>query len=275
MTTSIKATKANAISTLISGLAILGFQHQLMVMFEINETLPFIIVGGVITFFSLTMFIEIKKQRALALLWIVAQDTLFVLASIVILILQPFDISTTGYVIIGLLLLPILYFIKSQSKGIIEMDTIDYVGTKRLTFNRVVKASKKTVWDVITDIENYHEVASNIDKVEIVSGEGEGMVRSCSHGNDSWTETCTLWEDQNQYSFVVDTNAPDYPYPFKYLKGTWKVNEINTRETEIIMIFDFEFKKPYQKLLLYPMLKWKFSKVAQNLLKKWEKIIIN
>ncbi len=275
MTTSIKATKANAISTLISGLAILGFQHQLMVMFEINKTLPFIIVGGVITFFSLTMFIEIKKQRALALLWIVAQDILFVLASIVILILQPFDISTTGYVIIGLFLLPILYFIKSQSKGIIEMDTIDHVGTKRLTFSRVLKASKKTVWDVITDIENYHEVASNIDKVEIVSGEGEGMVRSCSHGNDSWTETCTLWEDQNQYSFVVDTNAPDYPYPFKYLKGTWKVNEINTRETEIIMIFDFEFKKPYQKLLLYPMLKWKFSKVAQNLLKKWEKIIIN
>ncbi|WP_298478780.1 SRPBCC family protein [uncultured Maribacter sp.] len=274
MTTSIKATKANAISTLISGLAILGFQHQLMVMFEINETLPFIIVGGVITFFSLTMFMEIKKQRALALLWIVAQDTLFVLASIVILILQPFDISTTGYVIIGLFLLPILYFIKSQSKGIIQMDVIGHSGTKRLTFSRVVKASKNTVWDVITDIENYHEVASNIDKVEIVSGEGEGLVRSCSHGNDSWTETCTLWEDQNQYSFVVNTNAPDYPYPFKYLKGTWKVNETNTRETEIIMIFDFEFKKSYQKLLLYPMLKWKFSKVAQNLLKKWEKIIV-
>jgi ribosome-associated toxin RatA of RatAB toxin-antitoxin module len=59
------------------------------------------------------------------------------------------------------------------------------------------------------------------------------------------------------------------------LKGTWKVNQISNEKTEIEMIFDFEFNKSFQKLILYPILKWKFSKVGKDLLKKWEGIIEN
>ncbi|MCH7910771.1 MAG: S26 family signal peptidase, partial [Candidatus Hydrogenedentes bacterium] len=32
--------------------------------------------------------------------------------------------------------------------------------------------------------------------------------------------------EEKQYSFEVDTSAADYPYPFKSLKGTWRINEI-------------------------------------------------
>lgn len=275
MNTSIKATKSNAISTLISGLLIVGFHNQLANIFAINQKLPFLIIGGIITFFSLTMFIEIKKQRALALLWIIVQDALFVIVSLGIAILQPFDISNTGYMLIAGFTIPIIYFIIIQSKGIIEMDNLNSKGVKQITYSHTIEAPKKVVWEVITDLENYHKVASNIDDVKIVSGEGKGLVRKCSHGKDSWTETCTLWEEESHYSFEVNTTAPNYPYPFKFLKGTWATNEISNSETEIVMHFEFEFKKPYQKLLLYPIMKWQFSKIGADLLKNWEIIILS
>lgn len=270
MSISKRATKLNAISTFISGVGILVFHKQLMSIFELNNNIPFLMVGGVITFFSLTMFLEIKKQRALSILLIIVQDTLFVSASIFVLITRPFDISDTGYLLIGLFLIPILFFIIYQSIGLARMDSKNGTNIKFMTFKREVNAAKKEVWDTISDIENYHKVASNIDNVKIISGEGKGMVRTCSHGKDSWSETCTIWENEKQYSFLIDTKAPDYPYPFKYLKGTWKVDEIDIRRSEITMIFEFEYMKKFHNLILHPLLKFKFSKVCIEIMDNWQ-----
>ncbi|TGV02267.1 type II toxin-antitoxin system RatA family toxin [Flavivirga rizhaonensis] len=270
MKTSQKATRLNAIATFISGIGILVFQKQLMSIFEINNDAPFLVVGGVITFFSLTMFIEIKKQRALAILWIITQDLLFVLASIYILITQPFNISDTGYLLIGLFLIPIIFFIIYQSIGLAKIDSKNGTRIKTLSFKRKVKAHKSRVWQGISDVANYHKVAPNIDSSKVVSGEKKGMVRSCSHGKDSWTETCTLWEDEKQYSFTVNTSAPDYPYPLKSLKGIWIVNESSDNKNEIVMIFEFEYKNYLQNILIHPLMKHRFTKVCAKLLDNWQ-----
>jgi len=270
MNTSQRATELNAITTLLSGLGILVFQKQLMNIFEISSNTPFLIVGGVITFFSLTMFVEIKKQRALAILWIIIQDILFVLASIFVLIKRPFNISDTGYLLIELFLIPIIFFIIYQSIGLAKMDSKKGTNIKFMSFKRMINANKKEVWNTISDIENYHKVASNIDNVKIISGEGKGMVRSCSHGKDSWSETCTLWENEKQYSFLIDTKAPDYPYPFKNLKGTWKVDEIENDKSEITMEFEFEYTKKIHNILLHPLLKMKFTKVCIEIMDNWQ-----
>jgi len=270
MNTSKKATKLNAIATLSSGVGILAFHKQLMSIFELNNIIPFLIVGGVITFFSLTMFIEIRKQRALAILWIIVQDVLFVLASVIVLIIRPFHISDGGYLLIELFLIPIIFFIVYQSKGLARMDSKNGSNLKFMSFKRIVNANKKRVWNTISDIENYHKVAANIDNVEIISGEGEGMVRSCSHGKDSWSETCTLWENEKQYSFLIDTQSPDYPYPFKNLKGTWKIDEIDKSKSEITMEFEFEYTKKIHKIILHPLLRWKFSKACIGIMDNWQ-----
>lgn len=273
MTTSIKATKINAISTFISGVGILIFHRSLVSIFETGDSLAFLIVGGIITYFSLTMFIEIKKQRALALLWIITQDLLFFIASIYVLITKPFAISNTGYLLIGLFLIPIAFFIIYQSIGLSKMDAIKGTNTKRMAFKRRVKAKKSKAWEVISDVGNYHKVAPNIDHSQIISGHEKGMIRSCSHGKDSWTETCSLWEDEKQYSFIVDTSAPGYPFPLKSLQGNWQVNGITEDETEIIMNFEFEYKKPFQNLLIHPVMKHQFTKICKELLDNWQRMI--
>lgn len=195
---------------------------------------------------------------------------LWVIGSIVLLLWNPFNVSTEGNVIIGIVAFIVLQLGLGQARGLARIDEGNKKGEKLFKFKRIVKATKSKVWEIISDVGNYHEVAPNIDGSKVISGKDKGMVRSCYHGKDSWTETCVLWEDEKQYSFMVDTQAPDYPYPLKTLKGTWIVDEISSNENEITMVFEFEYKKAIQNILVHPLMKYKFTKVCKELLDNWQ-----
>lgn len=111
------------------------------------------------------MFYEWKRLRALALLLILLQDTLFVLGCLVILLWQPLAISTAGYVLIALFSLIIVFFIVFQSIGLAQLDALPETNTIVLLLKTVVKADKESCWQVIADLESYHKVVPNIDAV--------------------------------------------------------------------------------------------------------------
>lgn len=270
MNTLNKALTANFITSLCTGLILLIFQKAVANIFGVQPHPVFPVIGAGLLLFALTIALEIKKQRSLAILWISIQDLMWVAGSTTILIIQPFDISTTGYWIIDIVAMLVLIYAIFQLIGLGRMDTRN--GAKVMSFRRVVKADKKMVWNIVTDLGNYHKVAPNIDDVKIISGEGKGMIRSCSHGKDSWEETCTLWVEEKMYAFEVDTTAPDYPFPFSYLKGTWEVNPINKTETEILMEFEAVYKKKIYNSLMHPLAKIKFGKVGEELLDNWQKM---
>ncbi|MEO1247563.1 MAG: SRPBCC family protein [Pseudomonadota bacterium] len=97
-------------------------------------------------------------------------------------------------------------------------------GTLIATVRRAVDAPPETVWGVMTDHPGYADVASNISRVEVLSGEGIGMQRRCyGRKGESWAETCDLFEDGRSFGFKVHTEAPDYPYPISGLEGRWSV----------------------------------------------------
>ena len=89
---------------------------------------------------------------------------------------------------------------------------------------RSVEAPVDAVWQVMIDHPAYADVADNIAKVEVVSGQGLGMKRKC-YGlkGESWSETCDIFEDGHLFGFKIHTDAPDYPYPFAELSGRWSV----------------------------------------------------
>ncbi len=260
----------NGVLAFTSGLVMVFMREQLAQIFGLADSSPLMITGIVVTVFGLTVLAEVKMQRALASLWIILQDTLWVIGTIILVVWQPFDLTAAAYWIIALYALPVLVFIWFQSYGLSLLDSKLGSARKIFTFKRRVFATKKRAWEVMSDVSRYHEVAPNIDGTQIISGQGQGLVRRCSHGKDSWKETCTLWDEGNAYSFEVGTNAPDYPYPLKFLKGTWSTNYINADETEVVMEFEFEYKKSYQTLFLHPIMKFKFTKVCQKLLDNWQ-----
>ncbi len=120
-------------------------------------------------------------------------------------------------------------------------------GEQHFTAERIVNAPKDKVWDIISDVGNYHEVtAPNISKVEILKGSGLGMVRECSApSGHSWEEVCTIWEPGEVFGFQVNTDREDYPFPLKSLSGLWKVEEVDANHTRILLDFSYEFQNAF------------------------------
>ncbi|MEE9361935.1 MAG: hypothetical protein V3U92_04990 [Cellulophaga sp.] len=69
----------------------------------------FWIAGLVLIYFSLTIWYEIGKQRRLAVLWIIIQDFIWVIGSLILILLNPFKITQTGNIIIGIVAILVLF----------------------------------------------------------------------------------------------------------------------------------------------------------------------
>ena len=97
-------------------------------------------------------------------------------------------------------------------------------GALSFRVSRKVNAPASLVWNVMTDHPGYADVASNITRVEVISGDGLGMQRRCYGPKaENWRETCTHFDDGHSFGFRVHTEAPDYPYPIAELNGLWAV----------------------------------------------------
>lgn len=265
-----KSLRINAYFSSLSGLLLIVLNSQMAKLFGTSNNSIFWIVGIALIYFAGTIIFEIKRLRPLAILWIIIQDFTWVATSFFILIVSPFEISKEGNGIIAIVALVVLFMGMNQAKALSKLDSVENKRTKYFRFERKVNSTKQNVWKVISDVSNYHKVAPNIDDVKIISGKGNGMVRSCSHGKDSWTETCTMWNEEKSYSFEVNTASPDYPYPFKFLKGTWEIEVIDASHSNIVMVFEFQYKRKFQNWLLHPFLKGKFKKTAEELLDNWQ-----
>ncbi len=265
----------NGIFSLLTGLSLIIFKNRIAQWFGQDKSLVFLIIGLCLLYFSYSIFKQLKNPETDAVFYIILQDLIWVVTSMVILLFKPFNTTTLGNQIIAGVAFIVWFFSVGQSVGLAQTDSIQGKGMKRLSFERVINASKEYTWKTISDVSNYHKVAPNIDSVEIISGEGKGMIRSCSHKKDNWTEVATLWDEGEQYSFQVDTDAEDYPYPLKYLRGTWKVEKISENQTKIKMIFEFTYKRKIHNLLIHPLMKKKFSKISGELLDNWQNQLEN
>ncbi|WP_298530868.1 hypothetical protein [uncultured Algibacter sp.] len=102
-----KSLRINAYFSGISGIILIIFNKQFADLLGIS-TSPFWITGLVLIFFMGTIIYEIKKQRRLAILWIITQDLIWVSTSLFILIAKPFGITRAGHYIIGFIALIVL-----------------------------------------------------------------------------------------------------------------------------------------------------------------------
>ncbi len=150
-------------------------------------------------------------------------------------------------------------------------------GEQHFTAQRIIYAPKAQVWDIISDVGNYHEVtAPNIDHVEIVKGQGLGMKRVCSAPDgSSWEETCTLWNPGKEFQFKVNTERNDYPFPLKSLSGSWKVETVSPFQTRLILDFTYEFTNPFLSGYFLSIGTKQAEKDTEFLLDNWQKLAEN
>jgi polyketide cyclase/dehydrase/lipid transport protein len=191
-----------------------------------------ILAGGLFLFaLSLVLPVTNRYVSQAEVMLIVALDLVWIAASAAFVIFGYEWLTMSGIAIIEAVAVFVGIFALGQFLGarkiqppLSRASVTAGEGFITASVRRAVTASPATVWKVMNDHPGYADVAENLTKVEVVSGEGKGMLRRCyGSKGESWTETCNTFEDGKSYGFNVHTDAPDYPYPIKDLKGHWSV----------------------------------------------------
>jgi hypothetical protein len=111
-------------------------------------------------------------------------------------------------------------------------------------------------------------IAPNLSAVEVMSGDGVGMVRQCSllDGRE-WKETCTGWDEGHSYSFDIDKNT--YPFPIETMTGEWSVDD-HGQGSRITMRFRVEPTDHPASRQFVRMLKSTFGPTLESILDAWQ-----
>ncbi|WP_151675433.1 hypothetical protein [Patiriisocius marinus] len=118
-----RALKTNALFSSISGIILILLNKPIAKLFGTSNNTVFWIIGLALIYFSITIRYEIKKQRKLAINWIIIQDYIWVLGSLILIIINPFEITLIGNLIIGTIALIVLYMGINQMIGLKKSTT--------------------------------------------------------------------------------------------------------------------------------------------------------
>jgi hypothetical protein len=109
---------ANATFSTASGILLSIFPEKFAELFEVNNALIFRIIGVVLLFFAGFVFSQVKKYDVKLVKFIISQDALWVVGSLLLVLLQPFGISQTGNNMIAGVAVIIFLFAVGQIQGL-------------------------------------------------------------------------------------------------------------------------------------------------------------
>ena len=100
----------NATFSSLSGLGLIFLHQKIAELFHLENTTVFWVLGIGLLFFAITILIQIKKQNRKGVLFIIGQELLWVVGSLLLLILNPCSISSFGNIAIGIVAGIVLLF---------------------------------------------------------------------------------------------------------------------------------------------------------------------
>lgn len=131
-----------------------------------------------------------------------------------------------------------------------------------------VPAPARDVWAVITDHDLYGRLAPNLSGVRVLTGNGPDLVRTCSNTKgQTWTETCTLWDDGHR--FDVDVHTDGYPYPLQVMRGSWWVEPDGAHHSIAGMDFLLQPRSGLRGRLFAAAMQAAFPFVLRRILRGW------
>jgi hypothetical protein len=108
----------NAIFSGFSGSVMTIFAQDIAKLFGLENGVAFRGIGIALLFFALTVWYESRRLRPAFVYWIIIQDALWVLGSLILLIFKPFGISDSGNFLIAAVALIVVFFGWRQWVGI-------------------------------------------------------------------------------------------------------------------------------------------------------------
>jgi hypothetical protein len=124
-------------------------------------------------------------------------------------------VSGEGAMLLGLLAVPVAALAVGQwraAAATVEGASSEAPPIEAVRVEVTSNADPAALWAAVGDHALFGRLAANLERVEVVEGEGEGLVRRCvARGGADWTETCTIWDPGHRHAVEVDPSG--YPYP--------------------------------------------------------------
>ncbi|OLS27377.1 MAG: hypothetical protein HeimC2_12150 [Candidatus Heimdallarchaeota archaeon LC_2] len=188
----------NSLFSFTAGLILLIFGGVFSSTFGMNSGLILRIIGIVLIIFALQirgLASNPEKQEWMG--WYASiNDIFWMIGSIILLTVQPLDISLSGKLVIIIIATVVGYFAYAQLKAIAAI-------TSFYELSREVNVPVEILWPVISDVNGFQKYAQSISSTLVVSGKEEGMVRRCYDlKKQGWNETCVKWIEGEMYVMI-------------------------------------------------------------------------
>ncbi len=90
--------------------------------------------------------------------------------------------------------------------------------------------SADRIWAVVRELGDIQRYMPSLTSSAILDGRtpGVGAVRECTDRKGArWRERCDSWEERRAFSVIFEADAPDFPFPFRAMRGGWEVDPID------------------------------------------------
>jgi hypothetical protein len=203
------------------------------------------LIGAALAAYGVELLLVAATRRSRLLRiapWIVFADIAWVVATVVGLATGAVD--GAGAAVLVALAVPVAGLALAQRRALASARASAAVIDERppieaVRVERKSAARPDALWTAVADHELFGRLAANLDRVEVVSGAGEGMERRCvARGGRAWSERCTLWDDGRRHAVEVDTDG--YPYPLALVGCLSYVDDSGGDHHRVGLLFQFQ-----------------------------------
>ena len=253
---------ANAVFSTLSGLTFIVAGQVVANLVGIGLPIVYQLIGvGLLGFAAYVAWTATRHSiNTYAALQISLADFVWVLGTVVVIMVMFQSLNSSGIVALLSVASIVLVFALLQLKGIAQVYAVPgQTNIHRLCVAINTPESADKMWTVIADMERIKDYSPNLTNV-ILRNEAMpdvDVVRQCTDNKGkTWAEHCTRY-DHKERALDVEflTDEPNFPYPFKTMKGGWDVAPNGSGSTITIW---FEVTPKYG--LLHPIILGLMSK---------------
>ena len=185
-------------------------------------------VGAGLVFFAADLLHQTTRRRieTWRALYASAADCLWVIGTVVLLALFPSVLSTTGNALVAAVAVAVFLFGAWQLWAIGHAHKLPGIGEYRHCIIVEVNAPSDAMWRMVSRLGDIKDYMPSLRRSVLAAGRGPGVgaVRTCEdHSGKQWSEECTTFNTGRSFAVRFLSEAPDFPFPAKTMRGGWEV----------------------------------------------------
>lgn len=267
------ALAANAAFSLSSALLMLFRPALVGEWLGVHAPLILQIVGIGLIFFAAELIYQATRQRVATwrALLASAADFSWVAGSIVLLLAFPQLFSPSGIALVLAVAGAVFVFGAWQLWAAGRTHRVEESGEYRHCIIVETNAPAEKMWRIVGSIGDIKNYMPSLKRSVVLGGKapGVGAVRACEdRAGKQWSEECTAFNPGHSFAVRFLSDAPNFPFPAKAMRGGWEVTSSNVG-SQVMVWWELTPKSKLLAPIILPLLAFQadrdFPKIIQRM----------